>query len=226
MKALIIDDNHSFIDLLKNALQPFRMQIDSFYKFSEARSVLLKNGCYFNQSIANDILRYHESVIKSNGQNVPPVPVLDAPFINPDGYGLVFLEYDAEPSMKGTHFIQDVIKNQKEWSEKNFILLSGHPEKVEQLAKKMKVALIEKPIKKDYMLKMVSEFVQSIAQKENEIKELIEKYGIKVKAPDDKKLPLKSKAAPKTKKGTVKAKKETIKTKKETKPGKGKSASK
>jgi hypothetical protein len=201
MKAIIIDDNHSFIDLLKNALQPFRIQIDSYYKFSEARHVLLKNGCYFNQSLANEVLRYHESVLKSNEQNIPPAPVLEGPVVNPEGYVLIFLEYDAEPSMKGSHFIQDILKNQKEWTEKNFILMSGDPARVEQVAKKMKVALIEKPLKKDFMLKLVNEFLQSLAQKENEIKEIIEKYGIKIKSPDEKTQPTKIKRTPKGKTG-------------------------
>jgi len=209
MKAIIIDDNHSFIDLLKNALQPFRIQIDSYYKFSEARTSLLKNGFYFNQSIANEILRYHESVVKSNGQNIAPAPVLDAPVINPDGYALIFLEYDAEPSMKGSHFIQDILKNQKDWTEKNFILMSGDPSKVEQIARKMKVSLIEKPLKKDFMLKLVNEFLQNLRQKENELKELIEKYDIKVKSTEEVKKPVKPKAAPAEKKKADKTKKTT-----------------
>jgi len=186
MKALIIDDNHSFIDLLKNALLPFRMQIDSYYKFSEARSALLKQGCYFNQSAATEILKYHEAITKGNGKSIPPMPVLEKPVINSDGYGIIFLEYDTEPSMKGTHFIQDILKNQREWAEKNFMLLTSQPDKIEPIAKKMKIVLIEKPIKKDQLLKVVNDFIQSIAQKEHEIKELVALYGIKVRTSDEK----------------------------------------
>ncbi|MDH4262697.1 MAG: hypothetical protein OEV78_06625 [Spirochaetia bacterium] len=204
MKAIIIDDNHSFIDLLKNALQPFRIQIDSCYKFSEARNVLLKGGSYFNHSIANEVLKYHESVLKNNDQNSIPVPVLNAPLINPEGYALVFLEYDAEPSMKGTYFIQDILKNQKEWSERNFILMSSDPSRVEQTAKKMKIALIEKPLKKDFTLKLVKEFLQSMAQKEKEVQDIIEKYGITIRLPDQKPAPTKKKTASSTKKKTAK----------------------
>jgi len=178
MKTLIIDDNHSFIDLLKNALQPFRMQIDSYYKFSEARNVLFKNGSYFNQTVANEILKHHENVVKSTNLTQPPAPVLETPLINQNGYGLIFLEYDAEPSMKGHHFIQDVLKNQKNWSEKNFILMSSDPGRIESIAKKLNVAFVEKPLKKDQLLKLVHESVQFMTQKENELNQLIEKYGI------------------------------------------------
>ncbi|MDH4198953.1 MAG: hypothetical protein OEV66_01090 [Spirochaetia bacterium] len=183
MKALIIDDNHSFIDLLKNALKPFRLQIDSFYKFSDAREMILKNGCYLNQLNVNEVLRYHDTITKSNGKSNPGLPELNGSLINPDGYALVFLEYDAEPSLKGTHFIQEILRNRKEWSEKNFILLSSDAQRVEALAKKLKISFAEKPVKKDQLMKMVYEHLNSLKQKEQEIGELIKKYGIKTRAP-------------------------------------------
>lgn len=179
---MIIDDNHSFIDLLKNALTPFRFHIDSFYKFTDAREVLIEQGCYFNQSIADQVLKYHEMMIKNPDSAESGTKELAAPLVNPNGYGLIFLEYDAEASIKGTHFINDILKNTNQWTEKNFILMTSNPQKVEPLAKKLRISIIDKPVKKDNLMKLVTEYVNSTKQKENEINKLIEKYSFVVRS--------------------------------------------
>lgn len=185
MKVLIIDDNHSFIDLLKNALKPFRFHMESYYRFSEARETLQKNGCYLNQGHVYTILKYNDAVSKSGEKENPRPPLLNGPLINPNGYALVFLEYDAEASLKGTHFIQEILRNHKEWSEKNFILLSSNPDKVEPLARKMKVAFAEKPVKKEQLMRMVQDVVRSIEDRERDLKQMMDKYGILEKIEPD-----------------------------------------
>jgi hypothetical protein len=190
-RVLIIDDNHSFIDSLKVLMQGYPFQIESTYKYIEARKLLEKHGPYFNwgeiDNIANFELEQKEGKkAKANSEtslDTPDLKILEKPVlsnlpITQGGYALIVVEYDTETGTKGTQFIHDLLINQPNWKTDNFMLLTTKLSKMEALAKKINVPVFEKPIKHNLIKSLLQQKIQYWKQVESTTNKIIEDYNL------------------------------------------------
>jgi len=101
----------------------------------------------------------------------PEQPILSKPVYDTEGFSLVIIEEDTEVSIKGTQFINDLMRSDENWKRENFILLTTKPDSMEKIAKKLNVSLFEKPIRQSALKQLIAERlkkeeeIQLIAQK-------------------------------------------------------------
>jgi len=189
-RVLIIDDNHSFIDMFKNMVLPLRLQVDASHRYRSANELIEKNGAYLNYSEIQRVQAYHQqqnakkgdSADEKSSRQTEPL-VLKEELINENGYSLIVIEQDSETAIKGIDFIRDQITRSKRWTPDNFILFTGNLEKVEEAAKKLGIAVFEKPLKKANVMNSIQSRLAKVEQLKNTSDKLVETYKIAPPAP-------------------------------------------
>ena len=176
-KILIIDDNHSFIDSLRVMLKEFPFQYDSSFRFIDARKKIAENGALLKSDVKKTLQNYdialkeweeHNATLSeaSAGLLLPPPekPDLSESHINEEGYLLVILEQDTETSLKGTAFIQNIIRTYPNFSEQNFIILTSNTKQIDYSTKELNVTVVEKPIKNQAFRQIIVARLQQIEE--------------------------------------------------------------
>ncbi|MES0491755.1 MAG: hypothetical protein ABUK01_17290 [Leptospirales bacterium] len=198
-KILVIDDNHSFIDSFKVMLKDFPLQIESTYKFQNARTMLGQAGNYKNVLELQELLSYQTSLdghkkeveVLQKGKNSsedgmvelpkePERPEVYRPPFNTEGYLFVIAEYDTESGIKGTQFIQEVIRSDSSWQYEDFILLTTKLDSIESTVKALNVATFEKPIKQNNFKNLIADKIQQMHKLEELIEKITETNKIKI----------------------------------------------
>ena len=176
-KILIIDDNHSFIDSLRVMLKEFPFQYDSSFRFIEARKKIEENGVLLKNDVKKTLQDYDIALKEWEERNAalsetsadlllppPEKPDLSESHINEEGYLLVVLEQDTEASLKGTAFIQNIIRTYPNFSEQNFIILTSNAKQIDHIAKEVNVTVVEKPIKNQAFRQIIVARLQQIEE--------------------------------------------------------------
>ena len=198
-KILVIDDNHSFIDSFKVMLKDFPLQVESTYKFQNARTMLNNSGNYKNIEELQVLLNYQtnfdsykkEVETLQKGKNSsedeavelpkePDSPEIYRPPFNTEGYLFIIAEYDTESGVKGTQFIQEVIKSGSSWQNEDFILLTTKLDSIEAKVKSINVPAFEKPIKQNTFKNLISDKIQQVQKLEELINKIVETNKVKV----------------------------------------------
>lgn len=185
-RIFIIDDNHSQVDSLKVMLQDLPLQYESAFRFQEARTKLEARGASFNQGyykqleeLAQEMEKQTEedSETKRNFSDVIEQDIENP--LNDDGIFLILVEHDTENNTKGIDFIQNMLRSQDAWQEKDFILMTSRPEVVQKKAQELGIFVLEKPIQFDILKQVILERITAIQENQNKVNTLMEKLAIK-----------------------------------------------
>ena len=177
LKVLIIDDNYSFIELLRSKLSPFLFQFDAAHHFEQAERKLNSNRSIFNKNLYNSITAKAEEFQrwKNSGQNGPS-PKLNSKLkkiknvLNPEGYSLIFVENRTEHVSGGIKFINDMASTIKDFEIDQFILLTNRLKEVEEEASQFKIPCFDKEIRNQKLFKFIKQKVEELegrVQREN-----------------------------------------------------------
>ena len=169
MKVLIIDDNYSFIELLRSKLSLFPFQFDTAHHFEQAERKLNSNRSVFNTSLYSSVSSKAEELQrwKQSGQTGLP-PRLNSKLkkiksiLNPEGYSLIFVENRTEHISRGIKFIKDMVSTIKDFEIDQFILLTNHLKEVEDEASQFKIPCFEKEIRNQKLFKFIKQKVEEL----------------------------------------------------------------
>ena len=191
-KVLLIDDNHSFIDMFKNLVLPLRLKVDAVQKYRPALELLAQNGEFLNQKEYQKLIQFSQKQTRAakekdeeakGNSGDPEKMVITDPLYREEGYFLIVVEQDTEASIKGVDFIRDQLSRNGQFTPDNFILLTGNEDKVESAAKKLGVAVFEKPLKRSNVLNAIQARVQKLEQIKSTAEKIIAENKIEIKIP-------------------------------------------
>jgi len=184
-KALIIDDNHSFIDSFKVMLKGMPVYFEKASRFHEGKALLTKSGTYINKNVVSEILNFNQSVMQSEKKDEvkvhtpKPIEIKSPPF-NTEGYLFLFVEQHTESGMKGLQFINEIMRSGDRFNEENIFLFSSNISQIEAQAKKLGINCFEKPIRINALKPVLTQRIQKLQSLESNINQMVEKYKIQI----------------------------------------------
>lgn len=205
-RILIIDDNHSFIDTLKLSLKDFNFHVDSAYRFKQGEELIGEKGCALDYSVINSLLEYDEkiqttlnSTSKKKGEPEPdydallqnaieadrPPEIESEPFKS-EGFLMVIIEHDAETSLKGMKFIQNLLSRVDNVKPGDFILLASKPETLEAEAREAGIHLLSKPVRVPQLKQIVQKKLDEYNSLQARVENIRSLYNIEVKKSEEK----------------------------------------
>ena len=183
-RVLILDDNHSFVDLLKMKLGRFPLYFDTVFRHEQASLQIQKHGGFFSDELIEEVkgavTQLEEWMNDKN--DVISYPKLNKKLMNldsvynPDGYLMMIIEDKVERLPKGVEFIQNVISMNPCFRSEDFMLFVDHSRKLD-LIKENTISVFLKDIRNTEIYQFVGAKVQETRKKIQTLEELLKNFS-------------------------------------------------
>ena len=183
LKILIIDDNHSFIDLFKMKLDQYSFHFDSSFNYHRAKELISKNQYFLPQSLSNKIEATIDRIESWKESNQPkPYPRIEKKIlslesaINSGGYFMIVVEDKTERTSQGASFIQNIIATHPDFQSGDFMLFVNNVYHEREKVAALNIPVFEKDIRNENIYQHISKKVQEASQRGSEAKDLFSKF--------------------------------------------------
>ena len=183
LKVLIIDDSHSYIELLKSKLSSFPFQFDTAFRFEQAEKKLSSKKSIFVRNLFDSVVSKMDDIQKwkeSGGVEVPPK--LNSKLkkiqeiVNSEGYSLVLVENRTENISRGIDFIKNMVSSIQDFNIDQFILLSSNFKEIKQEASQFSIPYFNKEIRNQLLFKFIQQRTQEIEKRVRQEKTVFEHF--------------------------------------------------
>ncbi len=183
-RALILDDNHSFVDLLKMRLGKFPLYFDTAFRHEQASLQIQEHGSFFSPQLVEEVKKavtQLEEWINNSVENAQypklnkKLMTLDS-IVNPSGYLVMIIEDKVERLPKGVEFIQNVISVSPCFQHEDFMLFVDNSRKLSSL-KESTIPTFLKDVRNTGIYEFVNAKVSRTRSKVQELEELFKKFS-------------------------------------------------
>ena len=214
-RVLVLDDNHSFVDLLKMKLGKFPLYFDAVFRHEQASLQIQKYGSFFSDELIEEVkvAVTHLQEWTDDNNDVISYPKLNRKLMNldniynPDGYFMMIIEDKVERLPKGVEFIRNVISMNPCFRSEDFILFVDHSRKLD-LIKENTIPVFLKDIRNTDIYQFVDAKVQKTRKKIQTLEELLKNF-LQLRQELQKQLDKKNKKTSKKKASSTHPKKRT-----------------
>ena len=184
-KILILDDNHSFIDLLKLRLAPYVFRFDTAFRYEQAEEQIKKNNGFFSNSLidqvkntTSELERWFESDQKGPAPKISRKLMLLDDLANQKGYSMIIVENRAERVPKGVDFIRSMLSMHQDFQSTDFLLFVDDLNQFESEAKRWEIPVFQKDIRNRMFYDFIDKKVAEIVKRTEEVNELQKKFSV------------------------------------------------
>ena len=184
-KILILDDNHSFIDLLKLRLSPYVFRFDTAFRYEQAEEQIKKNKGVFSNNLidqvknaTSELERWFESDQKGPSPKISRKLMLLDDLTNQKGYSMIIVENRADRIPKGVEFIRSILSMHQDFQSTDFLLFVDDLNQFESEAKRWEIPVFQKDIRNRMFYDFIEKKVAEIAKRAEEVNELQKKFSI------------------------------------------------
>ena len=184
-KILILDDNHSFIDLLKLRLAPYVFRFDTAFRYEQAANQIKKNKVFFSnslidqvQNITPELERWFESDQKGPSPKLSRKLMLLDDLTNQKGYSMIIVENRAERVPKGVDFIRSILSMNQDFQSTDFLLFVDNLNQFENEAKRWEIPVFQKDIRNRMLYEFIDKKVAEMVKRTEEINELQKRFFV------------------------------------------------
>ncbi len=184
-KILILDDNHSFVDLLKMKLSKYPFIFDTAFRYEQANKQIKANKNIFSNNLIKEIKEATSSLEEwVNSNQIAPYPKLSkrlmqlTNIINEEGYFMIIIENKMEGLPKSISFIQNIISAYDDFQNDDFMVFTHNLNELNTKTSKQNIPFFLKDIRNKEIYNFIDAKVKKGHEKVIEVEKIFQEFDM------------------------------------------------